>query len=590
MAKGIWSISCMTSNTKEQLLVDRRSANYMPSVWDYNFVKSLSADYAEERYVERVQRMKEEVKCTLERESNLLAKLELIDAIQRLGLQYRFDNEIKKALRVIQNHSNDAWFSNDLHSTALRFRLLRQHGYNVSQDVFEGFMDKMGSFEASLADDVKGLLSLYEASFHGLEGEGLVDEAKAFTCKHLNLLHLEGGIISSCREKKISHALELPIHWRPNRLEARWFMDIYEEDPNMNRTLLEMAKLDFNVLQSIYQKEVSGLARWWLELGVNELGFSRDRLVEHYLWSCLMVPEPEYGFCRVMLTKITCMITLIDDVYDVFGTLEELELLTDFIERWDVTDIEKLPLTIRISFLALFNTTNEVGFEILKEQGFNATPYIRRMVRFCLFIRDIHSPYSSTDFLLLLISGHKWVNECRAYIKEAKCYHKGYVPTLEEYLPTSVTSTGGPLMLFCIFLLTTKKLTHEALDYVSKTPRIIYISGLILRLNDDLGTSPDEMLRGDNPKGIECYMNENGASREAAVKHIEDMIWETWKAMNEQAFVDRPFPGMEVFIGACLNLARVSHSFYKYGDGHGVPDRATKDNIMSVLIQPVPVN
>lgn len=81
-------------------------------------------------------------------------------------------------------------------------------------------------------------------------------------------------------------------------------------------------------------EDVRQMCRWWLELGVNKLGFSRDRLVEHYLWSCLMVPEPEYGFCRVMLTKITCMITLTDDVYDVFGTLEELELLTDFVERF----------------------------------------------------------------------------------------------------------------------------------------------------------------------------------------------------------------------------------------------------------------
>lgn len=61
-----------------------------------------------------------------------------------------------------------------------------------------------------------------------------------------------------------------------------------------------------------------------------------------------------------------------------------LEMLD--ISRWDIADIEKLPQTIRISFLALFNTTNEVGFEILKEQGFNVTPYIRKLVKFCLLI------------------------------------------------------------------------------------------------------------------------------------------------------------------------------------------------------------
>ncbi|KAF8043190.1 hypothetical protein BT93_A1511 [Corymbia citriodora subsp. variegata] len=546
--EGIPRISCINSNATEQLLADRRSANYMPSVWDYNFVQSLGADYAEERHIERVQRLKEEVKDTLERENDLLAKLELIDAIQRLGLQYHFDNEIKKALQVIQNHSNDSWLFNDLHSTALRFRLLRQHGYDVSQDVFGSFTDKMGGFKESLVEDGKGLLSLYEASFHGLKGESSVDEANAFTCKHLNLLNLKGGIISSCMNRKISHALELPIHWRPNRLEARWFMDIYREDPNMNPTLLEMAKLDFNVLQSIYQKEVGELARWWLELGINETGFSRDRLVEHYTWSAMMVHEPQYGFFRVLLTKITSMITLIDDVYDVFGTLEELKLLTEFVE-WT-------------SFLALYNTTNNVGLEVLKARDFNPIPYIWRM----------------------------WVNECKIHLKEAEWYHKGYNPALEEYLPSSVISNGGPMMLFCCFLMTTHELTHEAVNYVSKTPSVMYTSSLILRLNNDLGTSPDEMLRGDSPKAVECYMNESGASREAAVEHVKDVIWENWKTMNEQAFGDCPFPGMEAFIEACLNLPRASHSFYRYRDGHGVPDCETKDFIMSFLIQPAPIN
>ncbi|XP_056158426.1 terpene synthase 10-like [Syzygium oleosum] len=448
ITEGNLHISCMNLNTKEQLLVDRRSANYMPSVWDYNFVKSLSTNYAEERHMERVQRMKEEVKCTLEKENNLLAKLEFIDAIQRLGLQYHFDNEIKKALQVIQNDLNDARFL--MIFTRLPFDL--------------DFSDNMAMMylKVTLVEDVKGLLSLYEASFHGLKGESLLDEAKAFTCKLLNLLNLEGGIISSCMGKKISHALELPIHWRPSRLEARWFMDIYEEDPHMNRTLLEMAKLDFNVLQSTYQKEVSELA-------------------------------------RVLLTKITSMITLIDDVYDVFGTLEELELLIDIVERWDITNIDKLPPTIRTSFLALFNTTNNVGLEILKEQGLNPIPYIRKM----------------------------WANECRAHLKEAKWYHEGYNPTLEEYLPTS-----------------------------------------------------DEMVRGDNPNAVECYVNESGASQETAVEHVKHIVWENWKTMNEQAFGDCPFPGMEAFIGACLNLPRASHSFYKYGDGHGIPDRETKENIM----------
>lgn len=64
-----------------------------------------------------------------------------------------------------------------------------------------------------------------------------------------------------------------------------------------------------------------------------------------------------------------------------------LEILV--VSRWDITNIDKLPPTIRTSFLALFNTTNNVGLEILKEQGFNPIPYIRKMVTFSVTVLEL---------------------------------------------------------------------------------------------------------------------------------------------------------------------------------------------------------
>ena len=79
--------------------------------------------------------------------------------------------------------------------------------------------------------------------------------------------------------------------------------------------------------------------------------------------------------------------------------------------------------------------------------------------------------------------------KAKAFLQEAKRYHKGIKVTLEEYLPPSVISNGGTMMLLCCFLMTTDKLTHKALEYVSNIPSIMYSGGLIFRLNDDLGTS-----------------------------------------------------------------------------------------------------
>jgi hypothetical protein len=45
----------------------------------------------------------------------------------------------------------------------------------------------------------------------------------------------------------------------------------------------------------------------------------------------------------------------------------------------------------------------------------------------------------------------------------------------------------------------------------------------------------DELERGDVPKSIQCYMNENGATEEDARKYIRFLISTMWKKMNEEA-------------------------------------------------------
>uniref|UniRef100_A0A0A0LJQ8 Terpene synthase metal-binding domain-containing protein n=1 Tax=Cucumis sativus TaxID=3659 RepID=A0A0A0LJQ8_CUCSA len=73
---------------------------------------------------------------------------------------------------------------------------------------------------------------------------------------------------------------------------------------------------------------------WWRSTGFGEkLRFARDRLMENFLWTVGFGYEPKFSSYRRMATKINAFITTIDDVYDVYGTLDELQLFTDAIER-----------------------------------------------------------------------------------------------------------------------------------------------------------------------------------------------------------------------------------------------------------------
>jgi hypothetical protein len=77
------------------------------------------------------------------------------------------------------------------------------------------------------------------------------------------------------------------------------------------------------------------MKRWWKMTGLGEkLDFVRDRPMVYFLWTVGVIFEPQFGNCRRMLTKLNSLITTVDDVYDVHGTLDELELFTDVIVRF----------------------------------------------------------------------------------------------------------------------------------------------------------------------------------------------------------------------------------------------------------------
>ncbi|CAL5420908.1 unnamed protein product [Camellia sinensis] len=552
--RSLRTVRCIVvSEPCNQKLV-RRSANYQPPIWDYGYVQSLNSQYVADVYAKRAAKLKEDVKVMLKKVVDMdpLDGLELVDDLQRLGVFYHFKEEIENVLESIYNYSDDKWSKEDLYATAIKFRLLRQHGYNVPQG------DEKGNFMACLCDDTKGLLCLYEASYLSIEGESILDEARNFTTKNLKE-NLKKDIDQNLA-MLVSHALELPLHWRMIRLEARWFIDVYGRRSNMNSILLELAKLDFNMVQATHQEDVKQMSRWWRSTGFGEnLSFARDRLMENFLWTVGVIFEPQFGYCRRMSTKINSLITTIDDVYDVYGTLEELELFTNAVERWDVSAIEQLPDYMKICFLTLFNSINEMAYDVLKGQGLNIISYLKKA----------------------------WADICKSYLLEAKWYYNRYTPTLKEYMSNAWISISAPVILVHAYFFVTKPITKQALEGLERYHNIIRWSSLILRLSDDLGTSSDELKRGDVPKSIQCYMHETGASEKDAREHIKYLIGETWKKMNEDGVSDSPFT--QTFIGIAMNLARTAQCMYQYGDGHASQGRDTIDRVLSLLIKPIPL-
>ncbi|XP_027343010.1 terpene synthase 10-like [Abrus precatorius] len=540
-------------NNRQTIL--RRSANFKPSIWTYEYIQSLSSEYKDTKYLEQGRVLREEVRKMLGRVENQLDQLELIDVLQRLGISYHFSNEIKKILDNIYNM--DAFKKKkNLYATALEFRLLRQHGYDISTDVFVCFQDEMGNFKKNPSIDVEEMLSLYEASFHLMEEESILDEARDFTTQYLKeyLNHNKGDHISLL----IGHALELPLHWRIPRWEAQWFIDAYERKQNMSLVLLQLAKLDFNSVQAIYQHELKHTSRWWKRTGLGEkLSFSRDRLVESFIWTVGTNFKPDVGYFRSVMTKINSLVTTIDDVYDVYGTLDELELFTEAVDRWDLNAMDNLPGYMKICFYALYNFVNDTAFETLKNTGYYIAPYLKK----------------------------SWTDLCKSYFIEAKWYHRRSTPSFQEYIENALVSISAPVVLVHAYFSIPHSFNKEHVVYLEEYSEIIRSSAVIARLANDLASYKRENETGDVPKSIQCYMNECGASEGEAREYVKSMMCTMWKRMNKEACNSSLSPS---FIETAMNLARMALCIYQHGDGHTVQDLEIRNRILSLIIQPIP--
>nr|QNV48477.1 linalool synthase [Ficus carica] len=519
--------------------IARRSLNSKLSFWHFDYVQSIKSEYHDKReeYASKVKELKEKVRMMMLNSTSHLAQLQQIDMLQRLGLSYQFEDEIKHILKSVSccldSDGSDVWKDN-LYATVLKFRLLRQHRFYIPQEVFNAFKDEAGRFKACICDDAMGMLSLYEASFHLVHGETILEEAREFSTKNLREF-ISQNKDENHLSKLIVHALEIPLHWRAPRLEARWFIDLCKRSHDVDSTLLDLAKLDFNLVQSIHQEELKELSRWWKQLGLGQkMSFSRDRLPENYLWATGMVHEPQLEYCRRMSTKIFAILTIIDDVFDVYGKLHELELFTDAFESWNMNAMDQLPDYMKICFLAVYNFTNEVAYHVLKEQGFHILKYLRKA----------------------------WADLSKGFLREAKWCYDEYTPSFQEYIENAWISITVPTFLVLAYFFVANPITNEALELLEEYPSIIRQSSLICRLVNDLSTSQFELKRGDaTPKSIQCYMQETGATEDEARQHIKSFIDQTWKQLNKDRTENSPFS--RTFIDIVVNLVRITMWMYE---------------------------
>ncbi|KAL1542975.1 cis-muuroladiene synthase-like [Salvia divinorum] len=495
--------------------------NHAPSIWGDTFSNYSSFDDQErEKYEEAVEALKEEARDMLMAAATPLNQIILIDTIERLGLAYLFETEIEHKLQHIKHDDDDLLHHSNLFTTALGFRLLRQHRHHISCDVFNKFVNKDGLFEEG---NVEGMLSLYEAAHVRFRDENILQEAADFTRHYLSSREAE---LESHLRDRVKRALQRPLH-RDNPIK-------------------------------LYKKELSQLSRWWNGFDLkSKLAYARDRVVEAYVWGVGYHYEPQYSYVRIGIAKALQIIAIMDDTYDNYATLNEAQIFTEILDKWNMDEVDRLPEYMRTVYRFIMSTCQDYEHDALNLGKAFATPY---------FIETVQQLG-------------------RAYNQELKWVMERKLPPFEDYVKNSEI-TSAIFILFAAIIPGFKSLTQETIDWMKSEPKIAISTGMIGRYWNDIGSHDRESKGGQVFTAIDCYMKQHGVTKQETLAKFGELVEEGWMDLNKE-WIETAFVPREIAL-QFLNNARLCNATYNNSNGDGYTDpKMAKSNVLALFIDPI---
>uniref|UniRef100_J3LBR2 ent-copalyl diphosphate synthase n=2 Tax=Oryza brachyantha TaxID=4533 RepID=J3LBR2_ORYBR len=265
---------------------------------------------------------------------DLFEHLWVVDRLERLGISRYFQREIEHIMDYVNRHWTEdgiCWARNsnvkDVDDTAMAFRLLRLHGYNVSPSVFKNF-EKDGEFFCFVGQStqaVTGMYNLNRASQISFPGEDILQRARSFSNEFLREREAQGTlhdkwIISKDLPGEVQYTLDFPWYASLPRVEARTYLDQYGGNNDVwigktlyrmplvnNNTYLELAKLDFNRCQAIHQQELHGLQKWFVENDLKAFGVASEDVFRAYFLAAACIFEPNRATERLAWARVSVL-------------------------------------------------------------------------------------------------------------------------------------------------------------------------------------------------------------------------------------------------------------------------------------------
>ncbi|XP_078166440.1 ent-kaur-16-ene synthase, chloroplastic-like isoform X1 [Carex rostrata] len=483
----------------------------------------------------------------------------MVDTLQNIGIARFFSYEIK----IILDRAYSCWLErdeqiiSDMSTSAMAFRLLRMNGYDISSDLLMKF-EEASSFHDSMQGylrDMRPVIEIYKASQTKLFlNEDVLNKINSWSSILLKEEISTKPISTKPISQEVKFALEFPFYANLDRLEHKRSIEQFNFGKirilktshipcSANEDVLKLAIGDFNNCQSIYRVELKDLNSWVKQCKLDQLQFARQKLTYCYLSGAATLFSPELSEARISWSKSGILTTVVDDFFDVGGSIEELEsLVALFDKRDEKCRKEFYSEQVQIIYMAIHGYINELATKA-----------------FPLHNRDIK------DHLVKI-----WLSLLRSMMTESRWQRNKSIPTMEEYMANGAVSFAlGPIILPALYFvgpkITEEIIKHEEYDHMF---RLVSTCGRLL--NDVRGFGREGKEGKLNSVSLRILSSGNSLSIEEAEKDVKKSIEDIRTELLELVLKEGttvPKPCKELF----WKMYKILHLFYMNTDGFSSP-------------------
>ncbi|XP_058756107.1 (E,E)-geranyllinalool synthase-like [Vicia villosa] len=474
-------------------------------------------------------------------------KLCIANQLHRFGLGEYFVREIEVLLsQVYRNYNNEASSvvralnknTMQLQKDAMAFELLRTYGFKVSPLRFCWFLnhdETKAEIENNYEQFSSAMFHVFRASNLMFCGEYELEEARSFSRKILEKIVSTGKRGLS---QQIEHELSLPWFARLDHLEHRMWIEeteantLWKGKTSHNRVsclyndeLLQLASLSFEFKQLIYKNELKEIKRWAEKYGMSDMGFGREKSTYCYFAAAASLTSlPHDSYVRMFVAKTAIIITVADDFFDSVGSLNELEILTEAVLRWDTRGLSSHS---KVIFDALDDLISEATRKYLQQEG--TSDDISRN------LKDL------------------WYEIFLSWLIEANWSRNGHKPSIDHYLETGMTSIGAHLIVLSSSCFMKPFEKHRLKPYEPLTNLLMVIS----RLLNDLESYQKEMEEGKLNYVLVNMMENPEFEIEDSIAFVREIVEKKKKEFLELVLIDGlsdfPKPSKQLHL-SCLKV------------------------------------